>query len=31
MVEVASETAVWLSTGLFAVPVRLVLIRDPEG
>ncbi len=31
MVEVASETAVWYSTGLFAVPVRWVLIRDPEG
>jgi hypothetical protein len=22
---------VWYSTGLFAVPVRWVLIRDPEG
>src|SRR5215210_5386427 len=31
MVEVASETAVWYSTGLFAVPVRWVLVRDPEG
>jgi hypothetical protein len=31
MVEVASETAVWYSTGLPAVPVRWVLIRDPEG
>jgi hypothetical protein len=31
MVEVASQTAVWYSTGLFAVPVRWVLIRDPEG
>jgi hypothetical protein len=31
MVEVASETAVWYSTGLFAVPVRWVLIRDPQG
>jgi DDE superfamily endonuclease len=30
-VEIASQTAVWYSTGLFAVPVRLVLIRDPEG
>ena len=30
-VEVASKTAVWYSTGLFAVPVRWVLIRDPEG
>ncbi len=31
MVEIASETAVWYSTGLFAVPVRWVLIRHPEG
>jgi hypothetical protein len=30
MVEVASATAVWYSTGLFAVPVRWVLIRDPQ-
>jgi hypothetical protein len=30
-VEIASGTAVWYSTGLFAVPVRWVLIRDPEG
>jgi DDE superfamily endonuclease len=30
MVEVSSETAVWYSTGLFAVPVRWVLIRDPQ-
>jgi len=30
-VEVASETAVWYSTGLFAVPVRWVLLRDPQG
>jgi hypothetical protein len=30
MVEVASETAVWYSTGLFVVPVRWVLIRDPQ-
>ena len=29
--EIASETAVWYSTGLPAVPVRWVLIRDPEG
>ena len=28
MVEVSSKTAVWYSTGLFAVPVRWVLIRD---
>jgi hypothetical protein len=31
MVEIASETAVWYSTGLPAVPVRWVLIRDPQG
>jgi hypothetical protein len=31
MVEIASETAVWYSTGLFTVPMRWVLIRDPEG
>ena len=31
MVEITSETAVWYSTGLFAVPVRWVLIRDPWG
>jgi hypothetical protein len=30
-VEIASKTAVWYSTGLFAVPIRWVLIRDPEG
>jgi hypothetical protein len=30
-VELASHTAVWYSTGLFAVPLRWVLIRDPEG
>jgi hypothetical protein len=30
-VEVVSQTAVWYSTGLPAVPVRWVLIRDPEG
>jgi hypothetical protein len=30
MVEIASATAVWYSTGLFAVPVRWVLVRDPE-
>ncbi len=31
MVEIASETAVWYSTGLFAVPLRWVLVRDPRG
>jgi hypothetical protein len=30
-VEIASATAVWYSTGLFVVPIRWVLIRDPEG
>ena len=31
IVEIASATAVWYSTGLFAVPVRWVLISDPMG
>jgi hypothetical protein len=31
MVEIASQTAVWYSTGLLAVPVLWVLIGDPEG
>jgi hypothetical protein len=31
MVESAFETAVWYSTGLFAVPTRWVLVRDPQG
>ena len=30
MVEVSSKTAVWYSTGSFAVPVRWVLVHDPE-
>jgi hypothetical protein len=30
-IEITSATAVWYSTGLFAVPIRWVLIRDPEG
>ncbi len=30
MVEIASATAVWYSTGLFAVPLRWVLVRDPQ-
>jgi hypothetical protein len=29
-VEIASETATWYSTGLPAVPIRWVLIRDPR-
>jgi hypothetical protein len=31
IVEVASATAVWYSTGLPAVPIRWVLVRDPQG
>jgi hypothetical protein len=30
-IEVTSATAVWYSTGLPAVPLRWVLIRDPKG
>jgi hypothetical protein len=30
-VEVASATALWYSSGLPAVPLRWVLIRDPKG
>lgn len=30
-VEVVSATALWYSSGLPAVPLRWVLIRDPEG
>jgi hypothetical protein len=30
VVEIVSETAIWYSTGLPAVPVRWVLIRDPR-
>ncbi len=30
-VEMVSETAVWHSTGLPAVPLRWVLLRDPQG
>jgi hypothetical protein len=30
-VEVASATAVWYSTGLPAVPIRWVVVRDPKG
>jgi len=29
-VEIVSETAIWYSTGLPAVPLRWVLIRDPQ-
>ena len=31
IVEVTSATAVWNSTGLFAVPIRWVMVRDPQG
>ncbi len=31
MVEISSATAVWYSTGLYAVPVRWVLVRDPQA
>lgn len=31
LMEVASQTALWFHYGLPAVPVRWVLIRDPEG
>jgi hypothetical protein len=31
VVEVTSQTAVWYHTGLPPVPIRWVLIRDPEG
>ena len=30
-VEVVSQTAVWYHSGLAPVPVRFVLVRDPEG
>jgi hypothetical protein len=30
-VEVACATAVWYNTGLPAVPIRWVLVRDPQG
>jgi hypothetical protein len=30
-VEVACATAVWYSTGLPAVPIRWVVVRDPQG
>ena len=30
-VEVASDTAVWYHTGLPPVPIRWVLVRDPQG
>jgi DDE superfamily endonuclease len=31
VVEVVSQTAVWYHTGLPPVPIRWVLIRDPQG
>ena len=30
-VEIVSDSAIWYSTGLPAVPLRWVLIRDPQG
>jgi hypothetical protein len=30
-VEVISQTAVWYHTGLATVPIRWVLVRDPQG
>jgi hypothetical protein len=30
-IEVTSDTAIWYSTGLPAVPLRWVLVRDPQG
>jgi len=30
-VEIVSETALWYHTGLPSVPIRWVLIRDPQG
>ena len=30
MVEITSKTAVWYSTGLFAVPLRWILVRNPQ-
>ena len=30
-VEVASASALWYSTGLPVVPIRWVLVRDPQG
>jgi hypothetical protein len=29
-VEIVFDSAIWYSTGLSAVPVRWVLIRDPK-
>jgi hypothetical protein len=31
MVEIVSDSAIWYSTGLPAVPLRWLLIRDPRG
>jgi hypothetical protein len=30
-VQVASQTAVWYHTGLPALPIRWVLVKDPKG
>jgi len=31
VVEIVTATAVWYSTGLYAVPLRWTLVRDPRG
>src|SRR5262249_40121151 len=31
LVEISSQTAVWYHTGVPPVPIRWVLIRDPDG
>ncbi len=31
IVEIATATAIWYSTGLYAVPLRWTLVRDPRG
>lgn len=31
LLEITSQTAVWYHTGLPAVPIRWVLVRDPQG
>lgn len=31
VVEIATARAVWYSTGLYAVPLRWMLVRDPRG
>jgi hypothetical protein len=31
LVELVSQTAVWYHTGMVPVPIRCVLVRDPQG